>query len=79
MWVSAHTGAGLPEIAKAITQVLANELIVTEIVIAPSQGRMRAALYELNVVKAESVNDEGSWVVSVEMLLQDYQRLFGQA
>ena len=78
VWVSAHTGAGLPEIAKAITQLLANELIVTEIVIAPSQGRVRAALYELDVVKAESVNDEGSWVISVEMLLQDYQRLFGQ-
>ena len=67
--VSAQTGAGLEQLRTAVAAALGQKLAPIELVLTPSQGRIRAWLYELQAVEQEDVSAEGGWCMQV--LLND--------
>ncbi len=77
IWVSAATGEGLDRLLDRIENWFAQDFIYTGVDLSPTEGKLRATLYELNAVVDESVTDEGGWHLSVRLSDADYQRLFG--
>jgi GTP-binding protein HflX len=77
-WVSAHTGAGIEALLGAISEFLGGDFFSTELTLEPAQGRQRARLYELGVVKAESTDDYGNARLQLHMPRSDLQRLMAE-
>lgn len=77
-WVSAHTGAGVPELLGAIGELLGEDFITTQLTLLPGQGRQRARFYELGVVQAESVDDDGNACLRLHMPRADLLRLVAE-
>jgi GTP-binding protein HflX len=40
----------------------------------PSQGRLRARLFELGAVASEQADEDGGWILELEMAEQDLKR-----
>lgn len=75
VWVSAHTGAGMDALKKAIIHLAFGEPVYRTVCLAPNQGKLRAELYERKYVLQESVDDDGSAIISVCMPQADYEKL----
>lgn len=67
VWLSAHTGSGVDLLLAAITEHLSLLHTRCRITLPASQGRLRANLYQKSVVKTESVNDDGSFKLELEL------------
>lgn len=78
VWVSAKTGAGLNLLCEAIATHLHGAIIEEEIVLAPSEARLRAKLYELDAVLGENIDEDGSWRLRIKLTQEQKQRLFAQ-
>lgn len=74
-WVSARSGAGLPELVQAVLENLRNEQVDGWLTLAPAQARLRARLFDLGAVSGEQQEPEGGWQVHIAMPRQAYQRL----
>lgn len=74
-WVSAHTGAGVTELTTAISELLGGDMLTTTLTLDPAQGRQRARLYRLGVVKDERNGDDGSVILHLQMPRADLMRL----
>ncbi len=60
LWLSAKTMKGFDEFKQVIIEYFAEETVCCELSLAPSEGLIRAKLYEQKVVTAETFNDDGS-------------------
>ncbi|MBV1866847.1 MAG: GTPase HflX [Marinosulfonomonas sp.] len=60
--ISALTGEGVPELLDAMSGLLAHEKSDADVVLAFSQARKRAWLYEQGIVTGETASEEGSTV-----------------
>ena len=67
VWVSAITGAGIPQLAAALRERLGSGVVSAELVLAPSQGRLRAELHNRGVVIGENYLDNGQLSISVRI------------
>jgi len=74
-WVSARTGAGIDELLAAISELIGGDMMTTTLTLTPAQGRQRARLYRLGVVKEENTTDEGNTVIKLQMPRADLVRL----
>lgn len=74
VYVSARTGAGMDLLRLAIAERILPRLEEHELVVPASAGRLRAQLFELHAVRAETLDDEGRWHLRVAV---PYQRLRG--
>ncbi len=77
VWVSAHTGDGLPELRAAISDVMVGSWVECELLLEPSEGALRAQLYELGAVESESAQEDGRMLISIKLSSSDYTRLAG--
>ncbi len=75
VWISAATGDGMEELSLALQELLRSQIISTEITLDHDQGKLRAQLYELGVVKEEKHEEDGRLTLLVEMQRSDYDRL----
>lgn len=75
IWVSALQKQGLELIEQTIVDQLSQEIIRCELVLTPSQGKLRSQLHDLGVVISEYMDDEGIWNLSVKIQRRDYDRL----
>ncbi|WP_028389366.1 ribosome rescue GTPase HflX [Legionella fairfieldensis] len=73
VWVSAKTGAGLDLLREAIATQLHGAIREEEIFISLSQAKLRAKLYQMDVVVKEVVCNEGGWLLTIK--LTETQRL----
>jgi len=71
VWLSARTGEGVSLLLDAITDYLSLLHTRCQIDLPASNGKLRAALYQKSVVKAESVNDDGSFELELELSTAD--------
>lgn len=78
VWVSAQSGAGLDLLFDAIAEHLGEEIFHEQLVLAPHQGKFRAALYSANVVQNEHFSEQGDAVLEVRMQRTDYERILRQ-
>ena len=74
VWLSATTGEGLPLLLEAISDRLRRKTLRRRIHLQPSQGRLRARLFELGAVASEQADEHGGWVLELEMAEHDLQR-----
>src|SRR5690606_4554791 len=74
-WVSAHTGAGIPELLGAIGEQLGKDFISTELKLQPGQGRARARFYEIGVVQSERTDEDGNTLLKLHMPRADLLRV----
>ena len=75
VWLSAHTGAGIPLLLTALGERLADDLVRQSYHLAPAQGRLRALFYKAGAVIAESPADDGGTIVDLCMPAAKLQRL----
>ncbi len=74
-WVSARDGSGLEALLGAIGELVGDDMVARELVLAPEQGRFRAALYRLGAVRDEHYGSDGVAHVSVRLPRADWDRL----
>ena len=75
VWLSAVTGEGVELLAEAIAELLSDDMVNEELTLAPEQGRLRAALYELGAVATETYAEDGAAHLSVRLPRADWNRL----
>ena len=74
VWISAITGEGLSLLKEAIARRLQRRTVHRFIHLEPSQGRLRARLFELGAVLDEAVLEDGSWSLELKMTEKDLRR-----
>jgi GTP-binding protein HflX len=74
VWLSAATGEGLPLLLAAISDRLRRKTLRRRMHLQPSQGRLRARLFELGAVSSEQPDENGGWILELEMAEDDLQR-----
>ncbi|MDZ7643917.1 MAG: ribosome rescue GTPase HflX [Woeseiaceae bacterium] len=74
VWLSATTGEGIPLLLETIGIRLRPAMVHGMMRLLPSQGRLRARLYELGAVVGETVLDDGGWLLELTMGERDLQR-----
>ena len=74
VWVSATTGEGLPLLKEAVARRLQKRTVHRFIHLEPSQGRLRARLFELGAVLGEEVLEDGSWSLELKMTEKDLRQ-----
>jgi len=67
VWCSAHTGAGVDLLLDAITEHLSRLHTSCRVDIPASNGKLRSELYGKNLVKSESINDDGSFSIECDL------------
>ena len=75
VWVSASTGAGKDELLQAISDVLGEDMIETQLDLKPDQAKFRARLYQLGVVQAENSDEHGNIQLDLRLPKKDFIRL----
>lgn len=77
VWLSAASGEGMELLREALVELLGRDRIRTGLRLAPSQGRLRARLYEAGAVQTESAADDGGWLLAIDAPRARLQALFG--
>jgi GTP-binding protein HflX len=76
VWVSAINNKGMAELETAIMAVLGQDLVERDLLLRPSDGRLRAAFYELDAVLSEVIDDEGCSHLRVRLPKVEIEKLF---
>lgn len=77
VWLSAQQGDGIDLLRQALVKALSAARMPIQIKLTPAQSRLRAKLYALNAVAAETVTDEGEFLLEVMLSEQEQQHLLG--
>lgn len=75
VYLSARQGQGLDLLAEALRLRLQVDQFEGEVVLAPSEGKLRAALFKLGAIESEVFQEDGSSVLSIKLPLRDWERL----
>jgi GTP-binding protein HflX len=75
VWVSAQTGQGLDLLVDAMGELLADELVETQITLQPHEGNIRAKLFALGAVVRENTDHEGLIRMDLRIDQSDLTRL----
>lgn len=75
IWLSAASGEGLDYLKEAIAEQLYGAMHLEELVLNASQAKLRAQLYELGSVLAESIDEDGNWLLQIRISAAQQQRL----
>ena len=67
VWCSAHTGEGLDLLLDAVSEHLSRLHTACRVQLPASNGKLRAELYRKNVVKSESINEDGSFMLDCDL------------
>ncbi|MGX5174815.1 ribosome rescue GTPase HflX [Aliikangiella sp. IMCC44653] len=78
VWCSAKTGEGLELLKQTISHQLDIQWEHLKIKLLPQHLGIRSELYNLNVVEAESVNEDASIDIQVNINIADWRRLCRQ-
>ena len=88
VWLSAATGAGLELLQQALAEAVAQRQddetpfqgpLRQRLRLPPSAGRLRARLFKLGAVRAEHLEQDGDWVMDVEIASASLESLRSEA
>lgn len=74
--ISAHANEGMIELTQAIVEILGKNMAEWEIILAPSQAKLRATLYSRDAVLFEKIDAEGNHHMVVRMPRVELDKLF---
>ncbi len=75
VWLSAATGAGVPLLRDSLQEIFGRTARRFEILLPPSQARLRARLYELKLVREEEPGADGGTRLIVESSHQQLEAM----
>jgi GTP-binding protein HflX len=75
IWLSAHTGAGKEFLISAIRQFAASRSRRQRLCLPASAGKLRAHLFDMGAVYHERVDEEGGWIMDVDINVPGLHRL----
>jgi GTP-binding protein HflX len=75
VWLSAVTGEGISLLPEAIGDRLRRKKVNGTIRLNPSQGRLRAVLFNLGAVHAESELEDGGWSLELKLGEREFLRM----
>ena len=75
VWISAQSGAGLEQLREALAARLDRGRVCHELLLPVTQGRLHALLHEVGKVHREQVDEQGNWLMTVEMPRPDWQSM----
>ena len=78
VWLSAITGEGLELLQTALAACLGHNIIDVTVKLAVNEAKKRSQLYELGVVKKESIAEDGQYLLELRMSTVDYRRFFSR-
>jgi GTP-binding protein HflX len=76
VWVSAEQKKGFSELQMAINHALQREIVRRQLVLKPDDARLRAALYELDAVLSETIDEAGNSHLLVQLPKVEFEKLF---
>jgi GTP-binding protein HflX len=79
VWLSAASGAGVELLRSALREIFGQAPMRFAVALPPSQGRLRARLYELRLVRAEESLPDGEARIVVEASHQQLEALCREA
>lgn len=79
VWVSAATSAGLGLLRDSLQEIFGQAAMRLLVRLPPAQGRLRARLFELGLVREESAGEDGGWRLVVESSHQRLEALCREA
>ena len=75
IWVSAQQSSGLPQMLQGLAEYLGTDMVEGKLCLNPTQGRLRAAFYERQVVLSESFDEGGLASLDIRIPRNDFCRL----
>lgn len=78
VWVSAVTGEGIELLQQAIIELLADDMLQGRLTLNPSQGKVRARLFQLGAIQSEEYSDNGEILLDIRLSKNDFERLSKQ-
>ena len=75
VWLSAHSGEGVELLFEALTALLSGQIRALHLVLPPTQGKLRAAFYELNCIESEGYDEKGDCLLDIRINNVDLSRL----
>jgi len=78
VWLSSRSGEGIDILLNSLVEKLSSKIVCRMLTIGPDKGRLRSALYHIGAVKSEEFNSDGSATLSIELPMEQWERLVGQ-
>jgi GTP-binding protein HflX len=75
VWLSAKTGEGIELLKQALIELLSDQVIRCRLILEPQQGKLHARLHALGVIQKELVDEEGRWLLDVQMQKADFDKI----
>jgi GTP-binding protein HflX len=75
VWVSAQDGAGIDQLCGALEELFRQEQVHRTVQLRPTDGRLRALLFEHGQVISDRADEKGGWKMEVEMARRDFEQL----
>ena len=75
VWLSARTGAGINLLQLAICQFITSKLQRHRLLLPASAGKLRARLFNIGAVENEHIDENGGWIMQVNMETPRLQQL----
>jgi GTP-binding protein HflX len=73
--VSAKQNIGMDDLLKAVAERLCTDVVHGKIQLLPTQGKIRAYLYELGAIEHENVDAEGNWDLEITLQKERWENL----
>jgi len=71
VWVSAQEEQGLDVLIKAISEHLARNSLSYELTLAPAQAKLRAELFQKELIQSETILEDGSFLLNIRLSESD--------
>ncbi len=75
VWISVHQEKGIDSLLKAIEERLNRTHLKLKFVLPLSEARLRAHFYQADAVRTESIDENGNWLLTVDMALSKWHKL----
>ena len=67
IWLSVHSGDGIDMLKQVLIDMFREQMVVGQLVLAPSEARIRARLFEVGAIRDEKVDDEGRFLLDISI------------
>ena len=78
VWLSSRNGGGIDILLNSLVEKLSSKIVCRTLTIGLDKGRLRSTLYHIGVVKSEEFNSDGSATLSIELPIEQWNRLVGR-
>ncbi|WP_251976869.1 ribosome rescue GTPase HflX [Salinicola avicenniae] len=78
VWLSARQGEGLELLREALGEWLAEDILDIRLTLTPEQGRLRAALHELQAVRDEAFDERGRSCLEIRLPRREFMQMMAR-